>query len=473
MKLTKNLILLCLISVLGALGVGACHSPAKKAAKPQKARFGDMIGLNVKYAQGEKQDQAGLDNLKELGVRWVRDTVLWHEMEPKPGQYNEFPKAFRERIDYYKANNIGINFLLVYGNGGAYPDTKDNPLNSINAEAFGRYAAFIARKLKEENVKFVLELWNEPHNFVILKMAGGEWNGKPPSPWVDHYVKMVREAVKQVKAYDPSVKLMTDEDVWVNHYEFLARGLPSELDGFGIHPYWNKISKGPEDTGVWYKVGWALPYILTDENRSLASAVSRLKAEGLAKMGRVPLMWATEIGCNVGADIAPSPLNPTGKVSEEAVSAYLVRTMVTSAEIEMETVYWFSSYDGPDGAFGLRANDGRRRKAFYAFKEMTAQLSEFRHVAQLSGKDHPTTGLQAHTFSGPGGPKAVLWSLDGPGVFSGPMVRKGKIKVTDVQGQDIPVKYTDDGRPLFNLNESPVYVTGLASIFELTAEVAK
>lgn len=38
-----------------------------------------------------------------------------------------------------------------------------------------------------------------------------------------------------------------------------------------------------------------------------------------------------------------------GQVSEEAVCANLVRAMVTSAAIEMETLYWLSSWEGPDG----------------------------------------------------------------------------------------------------------------------------
>lgn len=456
------------------IGLSACNQAGvTRPGVTTKAKFGDMVGLNVKYAQGEAQDKAGMDNLSELGVRWVRDTVLWDQMEPQPGLYIDFPKEFRERLAFYRAHNIGINFLLVYSNHAAYPPTKDNPLNPINAEAFGRYAAEIAKKLKAENVKFVLEIWNEPHNFVILKMAGGAWNGKPPSPWVDHYVSMVHEAVKQVKAYDPSVKLMTDEDVWVNHYEFLARGLPPALDGFGIHPYWNKVSKGPEDTGIGPGVGWALPYQLTDEDRSLDSAIFRLKEEGRRKMGRTPLIWATEIGCNVGSVLPPSPMNPTGEVSEEAVCAYLVRAMVTSAAIEMETLYWFSSWDGPDGAYGLRAKDGRRRKAFNAFKVMTAQLGELHHVEHVIGRPHRTKGVQAHTFAGPGEGKAVLWNLDGPGTFSGPKVRKGTVRVTDVHGGDVVVNYTADGRPLLNLSESPVYVTGLPPQFELIAVPVK
>lgn len=432
-----------------------------------QAKFGDMVGLNVKFLQGEPQEN--IKELPELGVRWVRDAVLWRNMEPRPGVYNKFPADFEERLKFYKAHNIGICFPLVFANGDAYPATEKNPLNPINAPAYGRYAAQIARMLKASGVKFVLEVWNEPHNFIILKMAGGEWNGRPPSPWVDHYVAMVNEAVCQVKAIDPKIKLMTDEDVWMNHYQFLAKGLSPALDGFGIHPYWNKNSSGPEDTGISANTSWALPFQLTDEDRSLVSAITRLKKEGQRKMNRTPLIWATEVGSPIGATVAVSPINPDGVVTEEAVAAYLLRSMITLAASGVETVYWFSSWDGPDGYYGLCTNDGTRRKAFEAFKVMTSQLGEMTYAAHVIGKDHRTTGVQAHGFTSRAGNKTVLWNIDGEGVFVGPRVSNyTPIRITDLMGQNIPVKLNRDGYLLLTLSESPVYVTGLQAAFTLT-----
>lgn len=447
---------------LSFLTVEAQVLPAAKVDPNRK--FGDILGLNVKYLQGENDRDIKL--LSELGVRWVRDCILWREMEPQPGRYIPWPADFRERLAYYKANNIGVNYLLVYSND-AYPATEKDPLNPINAAAFGRYAAQMAKMLKASGVKFVLEIWNEPHNFVILKMAGGEWNGKPPSPWVDHYVKMVHEAVKQVKAVDPTVKLMTDEDVWVNHYQFLARGLPPALDGFGIHPYWNKNSKGPEDTGISPGTDWALPYQLTDKDRSLDSAITRLRKEAFRKMGKVPTMWATEIGSPVGSEVEVSPLNPEGKVTEEAVGAYLVRTMLTAAASDVETVYWFSSYDGPDGQYGLRANDGRRRKAFEAYKTLNAQLGEAKYVKHAIGKDHRTSGVQAHLLTMRSVNKSVLWNIDGEGTFVGPKQGSVTIRINDLFGNEVPVKFTRDGRVLLKLSESPIYVSGLPDHYTL------
>src|SRR5690606_22611445 len=95
----------------------------------------------------------------------------------------------------------------------------------------------VARELKKAGVRFVLEVWNEPHNFQIRPTVGGEWNGRPPSPWIEHYLKMVRETVERVKEFDQEIKILSDEDMWVLHYWFLEGGLPSALDGFAFHPY--------------------------------------------------------------------------------------------------------------------------------------------------------------------------------------------------------------------------------------------
>jgi hypothetical protein len=83
--------------------------------------------------------------------------------------------------------------------------------------------------LSEWEVEFVFEVLNEPHNFVLRRMFGGEWHGQPPCPWLDHYMKMLHAAVREVKAFDPDIKVLSDEDCTIIHYRFLEAGLPRIL----------------------------------------------------------------------------------------------------------------------------------------------------------------------------------------------------------------------------------------------------
>ena len=134
------------------------------AAEETGRLFGDSVGLNVKFSQGQPMSELPL--LKQLGVKWVRDSVDWPVMEPEAGKYADFPPAFRERLIYYRENGIGVVFGLWYANAKAYPNTPDNPHHSVDAVAYGHYAAAMARALRASGVRFVLEVWNEPHNFV-------------------------------------------------------------------------------------------------------------------------------------------------------------------------------------------------------------------------------------------------------------------------------------------------------------------
>ena len=236
----------------------------------------------MKFAQGQPEDQ--LATLKELGVRWVRDYVSWHAVEPVAGQYRDFPDSFKRRLAFYRKNDIGVVLLLSYPNRAAYPPTADDPHRSVNPEAYGRYAAQAARLMRASGVRFVIELWNEPHN-TLRSIVGGNWNGKPPSPWVDHYVRMVHEAVKQVKAIDPAIKLLSDDDMWVLHYWFLEAGLPKNLDGFAFHPYG---AAAPEFVAVGPRTEWVKPFVVVDEDRSLRSAVRLLREQGERELGRSP-----------------------------------------------------------------------------------------------------------------------------------------------------------------------------------------
>src|SRR5208282_1294229 len=90
--------------------------------------FSRMVGLNVKFTQGEPMSDLPL--LSELGVHWVRDTIGWAEVEPSPA----------------------------------------NPVHDYDPEAFGRFAAVAARMLHDAGVRFVLEVGNEPHNSTLPKL---------------------------------------------------------------------------------------------------------------------------------------------------------------------------------------------------------------------------------------------------------------------------------------------------------------
>lgn len=456
-----------ILAPLLLLTIGTAHAaPAHAAAA--KRPLGDIVGLNVKFSQG--QPMSDLPELKDLGVRWVRDGVGWADMEPAPGQYlPSFPADFTTRLAFYKASHIGVVFLLAYGNPKAYPDTPDKPHNQYNAEAYGKYAVAVAKRLRASGVRFVLEIWNEPHNFGLAKAFGGAWNAKAPSPWVDHYVQMVNAVVTDVKAYDPRVTLLDCDDMWVIHYWFLEKGLPAALDGFGFHPY----QPLPERAAVDQNTDWVKPWTATDADASFASAVRRLREAGRQKLGHTPQLWATEWGWETGGK------SPGGPLTEDTIAAYVPRSFIVADAAGVQAVCWFSSQDSVDGPMGLESNSGVKRKQYQAFRTLTRQLGAWTLVRQVAGADHPASGLQAFLFRGPDGYKVAAWNIDG----AAPAVLRAKRgaalhaapkalaapKAVDDLGSPISLRQAKGGRTTFMLGPGPVYISGVPADVTVTA----
>jgi hypothetical protein len=449
-----------LLLVLGVTLLSAGSSARQRAdAQDRSALLGATIGLGMKFEQG--QPLSDLAMLPELGVRWVRDTVRWHDIEPVAGAFRPFSSAFERRLSFYREHDIGIVFLLAYGNDHAYPPTSDLPHRAVDPQAFARYAAEVARRLKRADVRFVLEVWNEPHNFVLRPLLGGAWHGKPPAPWVDHYVRMVAEVVKRVAAIDPKITVLSDDDMWLLHYRFLEAGLPRALGGFAVHPY---SKYAPEIAAVASDTPWVKPFTVVDADRSFASAVRRLREQGRSKLGRAPQVWITEWGWPVGAN------SPDGPISEARVAAYLPRAYILAHASGVVATCWFSAQDRTDGKLGLTANDGTRRASYFALKTLSSQLAEHELVRQVAGMSHPTSGLQAFLFRRKNRFKLAVWHVAGTPTrvaLTGPL--RGAA-VIDVLGRPATVKEGGDDAFVVAA-EAPLYLDGVRGDL-LTSEAA-
>ena len=432
-----------------ALALAPAQSAGAGDSVGRDRPFGEGIGLCVKFDQGQPAEH--LELLPQLGARWVRDHTNWSRIEPEPGQY-AFPRALRERLAFYRRHGIGVVFCLLYDNKAAYPPTDEEPNRNIDPEAYGRFAVAAARLLQEAEVEFVLELWNEPHNFVLGRQLGGPWHGGPPSPWLDHYVKMVHEAVRQVKAFDRTVKVLSDEDCTIIHYNMLEAGLPAALDGIAFHPYMSQTVRIPELSKEGRGAAWEGGFTLTDPDHSFRSMVRRLREEATAKLGKTPELWITEIGCPVQEDVTENVTFSLGSGTEEEVAAILVRAFIGAEAAGVEATTWFSFWDGPDGPMGLMARDGRRRKAYDALQTLSAQLGPYTLRRQVAGFDRPTTGTQAYLFQKGDARKVVAWAIEASGASGAPG--------DDDDARDVPGAPDDDDDDARDVPGARVALTG-------------
>lgn len=416
------------------------------SSRPFRAGF----GVVTKFSQG--QPAAQIDLLPQLGVSWVRDTELWPVIEPRAGDYKPFSPAFQARLKKYRQHGIGVVFMLAYANPGAYPKTFDQPLAPINPKAFGRFAAHVAQELSKAGVHFALEVWNEPHNFHIREMVGGEWNGRPPSPWVDHYMEMVSEVITQVRRTHPDVPVMTSEDVWSNHYWFARSArLPKGFRDIGLHPYANDTSTGPEVAAPHADTDWGKPFQMVDRDRSFESAVRRLREHTKAHTGVMPAVWLTEWGYRIGEKLAQ------GVLTEQMAAGLLVRSFVLAEAVGAEANFWFSMNDVSDGAYGLIDNAGKQRLTFRAFVQMNQLLGDHNYAGRMTPAERPTTQVQVHRFTKGPIQKLVVWSADNRN-------RKLKLEpswdvrqVQDVLGRPVELSQSD-GRRSVEVDGSPLYI---------------
>lgn len=355
-------------------------SLVQAAESDDKHLFNEHLCLQVKFYQGQPLEDLAV--VKQLGVKWVREEDKWHEIEVVQGQYKPLSASLKRRLAFYKQHDIGVIFILAYENPVAYPNTKTQPFNFVNVAGFAAYAEYMAKQLKASGVRFALELWNEPHNSQFAQSAylGGQWQGAPESPWLDHYVKMVNAAVLKIKAVDPAISVITNDDMWIVHYHFLNKGLSPLIDGFGVHPY--SGGRPPEIAAVAYNANWTKPYQVVDKDQSFESAVSRLKDYGAVKLGKKPSIWITEWGWRVGEQ------SPTGDTLDEAkIASYLPRAFILAKAAGVKTTCWFSAQDIGDGPMGLKTNEGRYRPAFNAFLALSKTLGHTQYVCELKQGD--------------------------------------------------------------------------------------
>jgi hypothetical protein len=444
------------------------HAGSPSQLNGPQPTFGDRVCLHVKFADGQPEGE--LATLSDLGVRWVRDFVLWRKMERVAGIF-EFPPEFARRLDFYRDHGIGLIFILSFDNDVAYPPTDADPLRPIDPELFARYAEEVTKRLKASGVRFVLEIWNEPNNYIIRRRVGGAWNGAPPSPWVQQYVRLVAEVTTRIKRLDPMITLLDDADMWLLHYRYLEAGLPKTLDGFAFHPYTRHQPSpsavswfAPERAAVSPDTPWIRPFSVVDDDSSFESAVRRLRDAGSQSLAAVPQMWITEWGWKLNDP------GPDGPLTEDSVAAFLPRAFVLAANAGVRATCWFSSEDRADGLWGLIANDGQKRRAYYALRSLTRELGEFTFVERTSGAGHRTLGAQSFLFChGTSGCTLAAWNVNNQRGFlrlSGPL---SSSSVADEFGTPVVASRDADGVPLVPVGPAPIYIRALSPVAAASA----
>lgn len=346
-----------------------------------------------------------IPQIAELGVGWIRDEILWPEVEPETGVYR-IPEKTREWVDL--ANAHGLKIIACFaGQNPLYEDRFD-------PDAYARAAAWLARELHGKI--HAIEVLNEPMSYYAAYygeggMKGGNWWGLDDNgqtyPWVRRYVTLLNKSADAIKAANPAMPVVGLGSLSPINFHQLQLGISPNVDGITDHPY--SFRTPPEvihdiDTPAYReRHGFAV----TDTQGTFTSLVSRYREFSRQHNGPRQL-WLTEWGFTTFREGAEGKNYHYSAFSEEAQAKYILRRFVEclGLKIEVSILYGFmddqregGDFDCENG-FGLIRKDQSRKPSFAAVQNVARHTIGFVRSDTLQvdirpfsdrGEDRPPT----------------------------------------------------------------------------------
>ena len=361
-----------------------------------------------------------LKQSNQLGIKWTRMDLNWPTMESEQGVFNW--KRVDWRVDSVRKHGIKILAILGYT-----PKWLSNnaPNTERQRKIFGEYVYKMVNHFKGR-IEF-WEIWNEPN-------GDGNW---PPKSNVANYTKLLKVAYMQAKKADPGCTVLApglsycDPNFINGIYE---NGGAKYFDMLSFHPY-ASFSGGPSDVNLVWGVG---------KIRSI-----------MRKYGDVKPLWISEFGYSTAIS--------RRQVTEQASG--LVRLYIQSLALGIKNIMWYDYRD--DGFirnsremnFGIVTRNLTPKLSFYAYKNMTSELSGLRFEQSLFGNKGQVRGM---LFGKNGKRILVLWSTkDVANVIL--KLNSKEVKIADIYGNKY-LKKCVDGNLKFDVGKSPLYISGFKGI---------
>lgn len=318
-----------LITAAAMLLLAQNQSPDQTAPKPIWPGF----GVSVNFTNAPTNE---LNQLKELGVGYVKTELQWNAIEKVQGQYDfsAYDRLAKNLIER------GIRpFFVLTGANKLYQDGA--PENSAAQSAFARWAGATAAHFQGKEI--VWEIWNEPN-------SGNSWR---PAPSPNAYKSLATLSVKLMKQADPNCRVLVGATSGIDQ-DFLIKSLDplllSLVDGISVHPH---RQTGPES--IW--PDWEQIRVLIDA----------LAPENRKKLPLVSSDWGY-------------PTSTKG-VSEGRQAMYLVRSWLVNAAFGCPiSIYQSWKDEGTDpendaSRFGILTEQLKPKPSFGTAKELLQKFA--------------------------------------------------------------------------------------------------
>ncbi|MBI1748575.1 MAG: hypothetical protein HYR55_18605 [Acidobacteria bacterium] len=326
----------------------------------------ELIPITDPYFD-EKLVDAHIAKAKEVGATWVKIMFFESVIEPKKGQFNF------QRSDYVVNNLRSAGFKLLGTLIETSPDnmyggpSQDPGLSRPNDTDWWLRTALKIIDRYRKDVHY-WSIWMEPNVFGFSKDVNG-------------YVRLLKDAYARIKQLDPTLKvIMAGPD---------GEGLPEApedflgwaerfLKGVGKSPAFDIIDLHP------FRYGTS-PEVKIAGRRMIESIQAYRKL--FNRYGHQDKeLWFTEVtwptmGIYKGKDIS---------ISEEDQAAYLKYVYEIpgkNPDLKITNIFWADVQDwtmppkakkeeDPDQNNGLMRADGRPKKAFWVYKELSSKAKK-------------------------------------------------------------------------------------------------
>lgn len=416
MTFTRNLLGALAIASLGIAGSQAEPLPPGTGPNPELNYNMGVATHFVRKGNMRHHDPVKyMPMVAELGVGWIRDEIMWNQVEQEKGQYS-IPELSTEWIDL--ANRHGLKIIVVFsgGNTRLYPDDPFAP------DAYAKAVAFVAKELRGKI--HALEIVNEPFGHYAAAYGqgtkkGGTWYGRDKdgstSDWVKRYVVLLNKAAAAIKAVNPDIKVIGLGSAPQVNYQQIALGVSPNVDGITAHPYSYRtppeIVPYPGTPANRKRDG----FVVTDEAGTFSSLIEKYR-EWSAKHKGPREIWLTEWGYTTYLE-GTARTNYSG-FTEEAQAAYSQRRFLEGlglgVDVSCQYVFLDKKHDtkgydprNSEHNFGLLRHDGTPRPVYHAVQRVAKSTLGFTPV---SGAD--ALGVKIQPFSDRTERHPVVWDGD-------------------------------------------------------------
>jgi len=363
----RSIIVTALVASLVALSAVSAHAQATpNRPAPPKGAPSDFVGMVSEdtFADAGAYRQAQFATQASFGVRVLRQTFDWSQIEVAPGSYNfSVYDAF-----VGDAARAGMTVLPILFHAPAfrarqsptltYPPTKYSDLGDFGAVVVKRYGPNGTFWTDNPSVPKLpikaVQLWNEPN----LKAY---WGGKPDPK---QYTALLKAAYKPIKAAARSIEIVT-------------AGMPQSRIGVKLQKFIPAMYKA--GAKKWFDTLAINPYGRTAN--AVIKNITRVR-DIMKQFHDGAQIWASELGWSDVGPTSPQRVGARGQAAQ--ITKFVKLAARKRRSLKLRGFVYFGWRDAPPYAggkdfwglhTGLLTLGGQPKPAYVAFQKAVASVA--------------------------------------------------------------------------------------------------